>query len=43
VTRFMLAWAIALRKGTASARVPLFYWAKNARRIGVCREAVSST
>ena len=39
VTRFMLARAIALRGGTASAAAPLFYWAKNARRIGVCREA----
>jgi hypothetical protein len=43
VTRFLLAWAIALREGTASARVPLFYRAKNARRIGVCREAVNTT
>jgi 8-oxo-dGTP pyrophosphatase MutT (NUDIX family) len=43
VTRFMLARAIALRAGTASAEVPLFYWAKNARRIGVCREAVATT
>jgi 8-oxo-dGTP pyrophosphatase MutT (NUDIX family) len=42
VTRFMLARAIALRVGTASAEAPLFYWAKNARRIGVCREAVST-
>jgi 8-oxo-dGTP pyrophosphatase MutT (NUDIX family) len=41
VTRFMLARAIALRDGTASGEAPLFYWAKNARRIGVCREAVS--
>ena len=39
VTRFMLARAIALRGGTASGAAPLFYWAKNARRIGVCREA----
>jgi 8-oxo-dGTP pyrophosphatase MutT (NUDIX family) len=39
VTRFMLARAIALRAGTASGEAPLFYWAKNARRIGVCREA----
>jgi len=39
VTRFMLARAIALRDGTASGAAPLFYWAKNARRIGVCREA----
>jgi 8-oxo-dGTP pyrophosphatase MutT (NUDIX family) len=43
VTRFMLARAIALRNGTASGGAPLFYWAKNARRIGVCREAVSAT
>jgi hypothetical protein len=40
VTRFMLARAIALRQGCASAEAPLFYWAKNARRIGICREAV---
>jgi 8-oxo-dGTP pyrophosphatase MutT (NUDIX family) len=39
VTRFMLARALALRGGTASAEAPLFYWAKNARRIGVCRES----
>jgi 8-oxo-dGTP pyrophosphatase MutT (NUDIX family) len=39
VTRFMLARAIALRSGTASGEPPLFYWAKNARRIGICREA----
>jgi 8-oxo-dGTP pyrophosphatase MutT (NUDIX family) len=38
VTRFMLARAIALRGGTAKGEPPLFYWAKNARRIGVCRE-----
>jgi hypothetical protein len=35
----MLARAIALRTGTATGEAPLFYWAKNARRIGVCREA----
>jgi 8-oxo-dGTP pyrophosphatase MutT (NUDIX family) len=40
VTRFMLARAIALRLGTATGEPPLFYWAKNARRIGVCREAL---
>ena len=40
VTRFMLARAIALRDGTAEDAAPLFYWAKNARRIGVCREAL---
>jgi 8-oxo-dGTP pyrophosphatase MutT (NUDIX family) len=43
VTRFMLARAIALRQGTASDEAPLFYWAKNARRIGVCREAAGTT
>ena len=43
VTRFMLARAIALREGTASGGAPLFYWAKNARRIGVCREPVRTT
>ena len=40
VTRFMLARAIAMRSGTANGGAPLFYWAKNARRIGVCREAL---
>jgi hypothetical protein len=43
VTRFMLARAIALRQGTATGEAPLFYWAKNARRIGICREAFSPT
>ena len=43
VTRFMLARAIALRGASASGEAPLFYWAKNARRIGVCREAGRST
>jgi 8-oxo-dGTP pyrophosphatase MutT (NUDIX family) len=43
VTRFMLARAIALRQGTASGEVPLFYWAKNARRIGICREAFGTS
>jgi 8-oxo-dGTP pyrophosphatase MutT (NUDIX family) len=43
VTRFMLARAIALRGGTATGEAPLFYWAKNARRIGVCGEAVNTT
>ena len=38
VTRFMLARAIAMREGTAASAAPLFYWAKNARRIGICRE-----
>ena len=42
-TRFMLARAIALREGTASGEIPLFYRAKNARRIGVCREAIATT
>jgi hypothetical protein len=37
----MLARAVALRQGTASSETPLFYWAKNARRIGICREAFS--
>jgi 8-oxo-dGTP pyrophosphatase MutT (NUDIX family) len=40
VTRFMLARAVAIRRGTVAGEAPLFYWAKNARRIGVCREAV---
>jgi hypothetical protein len=35
VTRFMLARAIALRTGTDNGAAPLFYWDKNARRIGV--------
>jgi 8-oxo-dGTP pyrophosphatase MutT (NUDIX family) len=43
VTRFMLARAIALRSGTAMGEAPLFYWAKNARRIGVCREALRAS
>jgi 8-oxo-dGTP pyrophosphatase MutT (NUDIX family) len=38
VTRFMLARAIEMRQGTAAGEPPLFYWAKNARRIGICRE-----
>ena len=38
VTRFMLARAIAIRQGRAEGAAPLFYWAKNARRIGICRE-----
>jgi 8-oxo-dGTP pyrophosphatase MutT (NUDIX family) len=41
VTRFMLARAIALRQGTAEGAAPLFYWAKNARRIGICREGAA--
>ncbi len=40
VTRFMLARAIALREGIAEPDPPLFYWAKNARRIGICREGM---
>lgn len=43
VTRFMLARALALRSGTATGEAPLFYWAKNARRIGVCREALNAS
>jgi hypothetical protein len=39
VTRFMLTRAVALYRGTAEGAPPLFYWAKNARRIGICREA----
>jgi hypothetical protein len=39
----MLARAIALRQGIASDEAPLFFWAKNARRIGVCREATGTT
>ena len=39
VTRFMLARALALREGAAIGEPPLFYWGKNARRIGICREA----
>jgi 8-oxo-dGTP pyrophosphatase MutT (NUDIX family) len=38
----MLAQAIALRGGAPSGEAPLFYWAKNARRIGVCRKAVAT-
>jgi 8-oxo-dGTP pyrophosphatase MutT (NUDIX family) len=43
VTRFMLARALALRDGTACGPAPLFYWARNARRIGICREAGDSS
>jgi 8-oxo-dGTP pyrophosphatase MutT (NUDIX family) len=39
LTRFMLARALALRAGTAGGPTPLFYWARNARRLGTCREA----
>jgi 8-oxo-dGTP pyrophosphatase MutT (NUDIX family) len=42
VTRFMLARALALYRGTAVGAPPLFYWAKNARRIGICREGAPS-
>ena len=38
----MLAQAIALREGAPSGEAPLFYWAKNARRIGVCRKVVGT-
>jgi len=38
----MLAQAIALREGAPSGEAPLFYWAKNAHRIGVCRKAVGT-
>jgi hypothetical protein len=43
VMQFMLARAIALRQGSASGEAPLFYWAKNARRIGTCRQALGKT
>src|SRR4029077_11525032 len=43
VTRFMLARPIALRQGTANGDSPPFYWAKNARRIGICRQAFGPT
>ena len=43
VTRFMLARAMGLRSGTASGKPPLFYWAKDARRIGVRRGAAGTT
>jgi 8-oxo-dGTP pyrophosphatase MutT (NUDIX family) len=39
VTRFMLARALALRQGATTDEPPLFYWGKNARRIGICRES----
>lgn len=38
VTRFMLVRALALHRGGAQGAPPLFYWARNARRIGICRE-----
>jgi hypothetical protein len=31
-----------LLEGTASGEAPLFHWAKNVRRIGVCREAAGT-
>jgi 8-oxo-dGTP pyrophosphatase MutT (NUDIX family) len=43
VTRFMLARALDLRGGTACGPAPLFYWARNGRRIGICREAGDSS
>jgi len=39
VTQFMLARAMALRDGTASAEAPLFCAVRAKRRILVCREA----
>jgi 8-oxo-dGTP pyrophosphatase MutT (NUDIX family) len=39
VTQFMLARALALRAGTASAEAPLFCSVRAKRRILVCREA----
>lgn len=39
VTRFMLERAISMRSGAITSDPPLFYWAKNARRIGICRES----
>jgi hypothetical protein len=43
LTRFMLAQAIALRKGTASGEAPLFFRSKNACRTGICRETAGAT
>jgi 8-oxo-dGTP pyrophosphatase MutT (NUDIX family) len=43
VTRFMLARALAMHSGTAAGEPPLFYWGKNARRIGICREAARAS
>lgn len=42
VTKFMLARAVALYEGRAEGGPPLFYWAKNARRIGICREGAQT-
>ena len=42
VTRFMLARA-RCDEETARGKAPLFCWAKNARRICICREAVNTT
>jgi hypothetical protein len=39
VTQFMLARAIELRAGTASAEAPLLSTVRNKRRVVVCREA----
>jgi 8-oxo-dGTP pyrophosphatase MutT (NUDIX family) len=39
VTRFMLGRALTLRGGETCGPAPLFYWARNARRIGICRES----
>jgi 8-oxo-dGTP pyrophosphatase MutT (NUDIX family) len=43
VSRFMLARAIAVREGTASADAPLFCTVGKTRRIRVCREALHET
>jgi hypothetical protein len=43
VTRSVVARAISVCQGTASGEAPLFYWAKNARRIGICRETTRTT
>jgi 8-oxo-dGTP pyrophosphatase MutT (NUDIX family) len=40
VSQFMLARAVALRAGTASAEAPLFCTARGQRRVLVCREAI---
>ena len=39
VTQFMLARAMELRAGTASAEAPLLCTVRNKRRVVVCREA----
>jgi hypothetical protein len=43
VTRSVAAQAISVCQGTASRETPLFYSAKNARRIDICRETASTT